>query len=218
MLSIKPIILLCVLVSGFVSGWVSAQPLRVITPAEIIAWQPHAFAEPTHYSLVQHQGRWAVAAQCEPGAASGLFYMAEIDLTETPIIEWDWAISAPYSALNETRRAGDDYPARLYLVDDRRPWVWQTRAINYVWSSAQPKHSAWPNAFQPRAQMIAVQSGAPERPGLWVSQRRNIQADFRTWHERELQQLNTLAVMTDCDNALQPAQAWYGEIRLYAAP
>lgn len=195
-----------------------AEPVQVITPAEIMQWQPHAFAAETTYQLEMHQGRPAVAAMCAPGAASGLFYETEIDLTETPIIEWDWAIAAPFSDLDETTRAGDDYPARLYLVDDRRPWVWQTRAINYVWSSAQPQGSAWPNAYQRRAQMIAVQSGAPEQPGAWVTQSRNIQEDFENWHDRSLAQLNTLAVMTDCDDAQQPARAWYGEIRLYAAP
>lgn len=193
-------------------------PIQIITPAEMMQWRPHAFAEQTDYRFELHQGRSAVAARCAPGAASGLFYAAEIDLNLTPVIEWDWAIAAPFLDIDETTRAGDDYPARLYLVDDRRPWVWQTRAINYVWSSAQPKQSAWPNAFERRAQMVAVQSGQPAQPGRWMTQRRNIQEDFRFWHKRELTRLNTLAIMTDCDNAQQPARAWYGEIRLYAAP
>ena len=198
--------------------WAEPEPVQIITPADIMQWQPHTFATETQYQLATHQGRPAVAAVCSPGAASGLFYETEIDLTQTPIIEWDWAIAAPYQDLDETTRAGDDYPARLYLVDDRRPWVWQTRAISYVWSSEQPQGSAWPNAYQQRAHMIALQSGAPENPEAWVTERRNIQDDFKTWRGRTLDRLNTLAVMTDCDDAEQPARAWYGEIRLYAAP
>lgn len=194
------------------------EPAYVISPEQIMAWEPHAFAETTQYRLVSHQGRPAVAAECTPGAASGLFYNTAIDLSATPIIEWDWAIAAPFTDIDETTRAGDDYPARLYLVDDRRPWVWQTRAVNYVWSSQQPVLSVWPNAYQQRAQMIAVQSGEPSSPGAWTTQRRNIRDDFQTLHDRPLTRLNTLAIMTDCDDAGQPTQAWYGEIRFYAEP
>lgn len=208
-------VLLLWLLSG---ALIAAEPLRTITPEQMIEWEPHAFAELTQYQLTTHRGRTAVEALCAPGSASGLFYLGEIDLEATPIIEWDWAIAMTFDDIDETTRSGDDYPARLYVVDDRRPWLWQTRAVNYVWSSVQPRRSVWPNAYQQRAIMIAVQSGLPEEPGAWVTQRRNIRQDFQVQHERDLRRINSLAIMTDCDDAGQPAQAWYGEIRFYAEP
>jgi hypothetical protein len=79
---------------------------------------------------------------------------------------------------DERTRAGDDYPARVYVVFSGGAAFWRTRAINYVWSNNQPIKSNWPNAYTKNAQMIAVQSGT-EHLGQWVEERRDVLADYR---------------------------------------
>lgn len=190
----------------------SANALQ-FSPSEILQWAPHSFSGTTVYEQVDVDGTPAVRAQCTEATASGLFRRETIDLTETPILEWRWRVDAVFDGIDETQKRGDDYPARLYVVDERRIAIWRTRALNYVWASQQPQNSDWPNAFASQAHMIAVRSGAPDEAGAWVTERRNVREDFKRYHGEDKTSINAVAIMTDCDNAGQQATAWYGEIR-----
>jgi len=199
---------LCVLPAG-----AGSPGERVFTPEQILHWDAHSFEGWTRYQLVRKDGRPAVHAVCKGGTASGLFFRGKIDLRKTPVIEWSWQIAGTLSGVDEKSRSGDDYPARLYVVDEHSLLRWRTRALNYVWSSEQPIGSDWPNAFASQARMIAVESGPPEASG-WVRERRNLRRDFERYHGRSLDAVNALAIMTDCDNTGRPTEAWYGRIRL----
>ena len=181
-------------------------------PADIIGWEPHSFVGTTDYQLVETDGRLAVQATCTDGTASGLFYRRDIDLTQTPIIEWEWRVDETLTGIDETTRSGDDYPARLYLVDESPVLRWRTRALNYVWSSKAERGEDWPNAFASQARMIAVATAEDAGNG-WRTERRNVLEDFRRFHDREPARISTVAVMTDCDNTGQETRAWYGNIR-----
>ncbi|MCH8553168.1 MAG: DUF3047 domain-containing protein [Natronospirillum sp.] len=188
----------------------------VFTPGDIIDWEPHSFAGETRYELVEVDGRSAVHAICEGGTASGLFLQDDVDLNATPVVEWEWRVDDTFSGNDETTRAGDDYPARIYAVDEHRIRIWSTRALNYVWASEKAQGSDWANAYQRRAHMVAMQSGPSEAPGTWVTERRNLKEDFQRFHGRDLDRINAFAIMTDCDDIGEPIEAWYGEIRLMA--
>ncbi|MCP1676416.1 hypothetical protein J2T57_003577 [Natronocella acetinitrilica] len=188
---------------------------RTFEPADIVDWDNHSFEGETRYDLVEIDGRPAVHAVCTDSTASGLFFREEIDLEQTPIIEWSWRVDEVFDDLDETVRAGDDYPARLYVVDERTVLRWRTRALNYVWSSDMEQGADWPNAYASQARMIAVRSGT-EDGGTWVTERRNIRDDFQRFHDQDKTSINAIAIMTDCDDTGQEAEAWYGEIRLLA--
>lgn len=189
----------------------------VFAPPDIIEWEHHSFAGDTDYALVEVDGRKAVYARCTDGTASGLFFRGEIDLAETPILEWEWRVDQVFDDIDETTRAGDDHVGRIYVVDERRFLRWRTRAVNYVWASAKPEGSSWENPHSSQARMIAVQSGPPERPGRWFTERRNVREDFRRHHGRDPERISALAIMTDCDDTGQSVEAWYGTIRFLPA-
>ncbi|TDT43487.1 hypothetical protein DES49_1305 [Halospina denitrificans] len=195
-------------------------PARVFTPADILEWEVHAFADETRYELVETDQGKAIHAQCEGNSASGLYHRKTVNLNETPIIEWRWRVEDPVNPEDETSQSGDDYAARLYAVDEHTFLRWRTRAVNYVWASQQPVGSDWENAYQSRAQMVAVQSGAPEGgedDDGWRTQRRNLKKDFQRFHDRDLDEVSVIAIMTDCDDTGEPVEAWYGEIRFLPA-
>ncbi len=89
---------------------------------------------------------------------------------------------------------------------------WRTRALNYVWSSKKERGADWPNAYASQARMIAVRSGE-DADGVWRTERRNVLEDFQRYHDRSPDEINAVAIMTDCDDVGQPVEAWYGEIR-----
>ncbi len=187
----------------------------VFTPEEILQWEHKSFQGKTQFSLTEIDGKQAIHAVCDASTASGFFLEEPIDLEETPIIEWEWKLKETFSHIDESEKAGDDYALRLYAVDAHRFLRWRTRAVNYVWASEKPKGSDWPNPYQPVAQMIAVQSGSPETSDSgWRTERRNLREDFKKYHERALDEVDAIAIMTDCDDTNQSVEAWYGEIRL----
>lgn len=193
----------------------SAMALEFTAEDILQQWDRHSFQGETRYTLVEVDGWSAIHAVCDQATASGLFYREEIDLTETPVIEWRWRVDETFDDIDETSRAGDDYPARLYVVDEHRVLRWRTRALNYVWSSMQEPDSNWDNAYASQARMIA-RRGPDDAGEGWQTERRNIREDFERFHGRSPDRINAVAIMTDCDDTGQAAEAWYGGIRFLA--
>ncbi|OGS96075.1 MAG: hypothetical protein A3H31_01220 [Gallionellales bacterium RIFCSPLOWO2_02_FULL_57_47] len=177
---------------------------------ELNGWQTRAFAGETRYVLERSAGRLALHAESS-SAASGLYRKVKVDLGKTPILHWSWKIDNVLAGTDERTRAGDDYPARVYVVFSGGLFFWRTRAINYVWSNQQPVDSHWPNAFTSNARMIAVQSG-PGRVEEWLEERHDVRADYRRLFGTEPGNVDAVAIMTDTDNTGTAASAWYGDI------
>lgn len=175
-------------------------------------WETETFSGTTVYRLAQTPGGDATALHAQVQAsASGLYRKVHIDLKRTPWLNWSWRADNIYSGLDETRKEGDDYPARIYLVKSGGLLFWNTKALNYVWSSSQPTGSHWPNAFTDHAQLLAVESG-PEHLGEWRHYRRNVRADWERLFGESIESIDALALMSDGDNAGGNASAWYGDI------
>lgn len=177
---------------------------------DLEGWKSRSFAGQTRYRLEIQDGRQVLHA-VSSASASGLYREATIDLAKTPYLRWSWRIGNLLATQDERSKAGDDYPARVYVVFSRGPLLWRTRAINYVWSSHQPAGSEWPNAFTANARMVAVRSGAAE-VGQWVHESRDVYDDYRRAFGEEPGEVSAVAVMTDTDNTGQAAEAWFGDI------
>ena len=206
------------LVTAMLLGVANASAEQSITfsPAAISQWPTREFAAPVDYSLSEIDGQSAVLGRCEPGGASALYLEQNIDLDATPILTWRWHVDAlnPIDA-DERSKAGDDFTARIYAVHQSGLLPWQTQAINYVWSRNIPPESSWPNPFTAKAMMLAVQSGA-EQIGQWQQFERNLKEDFQRLHDQSIDQIDGLAIMTDCDNTGVSSQGAIGAIRLHA--
>ena len=125
---------------------------------DLSGWERKSFRGETEYTLREEDGVRALCARSRD-TGSGLFREREVDLGATPWIHWSWKVDAGLHGSDERTRAGDDYPARVYVVFSGGPAFWRTRAINYVWSSREPEGAVWPNAFSANARMLAVRSG-----------------------------------------------------------
>lgn len=185
---------------------------------------------PTRYGLRQWDGVAAVEAHAQRSMAL-LGRPVNIDLKNTPILCWQWRIDAPVAGADMTRKAGDDYAARVYLTfavpperlslatraqlrlarsiyGDRVP----DAAINYVWDNRQPVGTWQDNAYTDRARMLVLRSGAG-RAGAWVHERRNVADDFQRAFGDLGGELRGLALATDTDNTGGQAHAGFADFR-----
>ena len=177
-------------------------------------WQVQEFEGRTDYSALP--GPAAHLRALAVGSASALYREIEIDLEATPYLQWSWQVEQlPAIDASETKKSGDDYGARIYVVREGLFGKLTARALNYVWSQRQPPGSRWPNAFTDRTVMWSVDQG-DERLGEWLSHTRNLRADWREVFGEDIRRIDGIAIMTDADNSGSRAAARYGTIRFCA--
>lgn len=174
-------------------------------------WEQKSFAGETEYKLVSDNGGTALLATSD-ATASGLGKKIKIDLTKTPYLNWTWKINNTLDGLDETRKSGDDYAARLYVVKSGGPLIWKTKALNYVWSSNQLQGAEWKNAFQPKNAVMLAVRGKEDRAGQWVTEKRNVREDLKNAFGKYFDKIDAIAIMTDTDNSGATASAVYGDI------
>lgn len=200
----------------YISQNIFAQTLDIgpFSEGDLSGWEERTFEGNTQYQLIQEtdgiQTRQVLKAYTE-AAASGLFREIDIDLTQTPYLNWSWKVENIYNANDENQRAGDDYPVRIFVISSGGIFFWNTLAVNYVWSSNQAVDSQWESAVTRNAMMLAVRSGQGE-VGQWLSEKRNIREDFNTFFGADITEIHAIAIMSDSDNTGQNATAYYGDI------
>jgi len=143
--------------------------------------------------------------------ASGLFRKIHIDLNKTPYLNWSWSTSSKLEGINESKKSGDDFVARIYVVVDGGYLFWKTIALNYVWSSSHQQGETWANPFTSNATMFAVESGDTNL-GKRQHYKRNIKEDLKKLVGRDEQYIDAIAIMTDTDNSGQSASSMFGDI------
>jgi hypothetical protein len=206
------------------------------------AWQPIEFGDVdvrTRYQLVERtfEGDTATVVQAmSNGGAAGLGRELQLNPQEYPILTWTWRVSNVLKRGNAREKDGDDYPARIYVTFDYDPSNFgfvdrakytalqalgydevPTRALNYVWASRVERDTILPNPYTDWVQMIPVRSGSTS-VGTWVSERRNVRADYRRAFGASPPPINGIAIMTDTDNTEESATAYYGDIVAHAPP
>lgn len=183
-------------------------------------WTAKSFAGETLYTIVNDGDKQVLKAQSND-TASGLAKEKVIDLFETPFLNWSWKIDNALPNLDETIKDGDDYAARIYVVKDGGWKIWNTLALNYVWSSNQDQDAQWNNAFVgDNAKMHAIR-GKSDTLEVWVTEKRNVYLDMIEQfgdkgsdkeNEDAYRYLDAVAIMTDTDNSHLSAVAYYADI------
>jgi len=195
-------------------------------------WQPLTFKKIKSHSRywLATDGDQTVLAAHSHQSASGLVRKISVDLKAFPYINWRWKVDHVYAQGDVARKDGDDYPARIYITfaydpvqvgflerakfETARLVYGETppmAVLNYFWANRAPRGSFAPNAYTNRAIMIAVQSGSA-RTGRWVTEKRNVYADYKKAFGREPTAITGVAIMTDTDNTGETGEAWYGDI------
>lgn len=174
-------------------------------------WEVKRFEGETRYDVVAAGGGHVLRARSE-GSASGLVYRIRYDPRQYPVLSWRWKVENTIARGDETRKSGDDYAARVYVVFPH--WFFpKTKSLNYIWANRLPKGGRLPNPFTANAVMIAVESG-PENVGRWLSERRDVHSDYRAAFGEEPPEVGAVAVMTDTDNTGEEATAYYDDLRI----
>jgi len=195
-------------------------------------WKPLTFKKierHTTYKLVKDNNTVVVKAVAE-ASASGLTREIKINPKEYPVVQWRWKVSNILKKGDVRTKAGDDYPARIYITfefDASKLGFFEKvkyeavrilygqypplGAINYIWESKAPIGTIVPNPYTDRVIMFVVESG-PSKLKQWVNEERNIFEDYKKAFGQEPPMISGIAIMTDTDNTGESATAYYGDI------
>ena len=197
----------------------------------IVGWQtlkPAPKAADTLYSLVNDDGKIVLKATANQ-SMSGLSFPIRVKLSEYPLLRWRWKISSVVNTADMTKKTGDDYAARVYVMFDYPleklsfgtrlklqlatslyGQTIPTAAINYIWDNRHAIGTVQANAYTDRARLMVLQSGAAN-VGQWVKETRNLADDFRTAFGEEPPDVVGIALASDTDNTGESLTAWYGD-------
>lgn len=214
---------LLIFVLGLVRAAVGAEAGRGTTRLELFdgfapGWrerweEQRLFSRPTLYAVANDGDRPVLHAQ-STSANSGLLRRLPPNLGTSARLSWRWKIRSPLSGRQTERgRAGDDYAARVFVVFESSWLPLRTRAINYVWSAAEPAGAFYASPYTSNVAMVVLRSGAAGA-GQWTSEVRDLAADYRKFFGTEPTRLSAVAVLVDTDNTGETAEAWFDDLVL----
>lgn len=199
-------------------------------------WQRYTMSRhkpPAAVTVETQDGRSVVHIDANRGAGAIVDrFRAEPSAT----LSWHWKIDHTVAKGDLTRRAGDDFAARVYVFFDvptrqlsfgQRMTLSLARrltgenlpaaAICYVWDNHHAPGTIAPNPFYAPVRTVVIESGNG-KAGQWVGESRDLAADFRKAFGREPPPITGIAIAADTDNTHGQANAWFGDVRLVAWP
>ena len=196
------------------TGW--AQPVErvdvgLFSQNDISGWEIREFAGATDYSLSLVDGKQVLLADSQQ-SASAFYKKIKVDLEKTPILNWSWRKVQSINPGNELDKKGDDFVARIYVVKSGGLFFWNTMALNYVWSYQHKREDTWNNPFAGNKAKMLAHRDASDPQGTWFKERRNVAKDFKRLLDKDIRQIDGVAIMTDSDNSGLSAKALYGDI------
>ncbi len=195
-------------------------PLRVISLPKV---------PPNQFEFASDEGRTVLKSVSVASAGS-----IGIPLAAPPAdhrqLSWQWKVGNVVNAANMDQKSGDDFAARLYVFFDvpmeSLTFFERTRirfarmffsadvptaALCYVWDNKQTVGYTRFSPYTSRVRVIVLQSGGANA-GKWISESRDVAADFRQAFGSAAPAITGVAVGNDTDQTRESVVAWFGDI------
>ena len=144
-------------------------------------------------------------------AASGLGKEVKIDLNKTPFLNITWKIEKDLPGIRENTKKGHDFAARVFAVKKTGSTPLSNRAINYVFSSNNEIGFNSPSPYTKKS-IDNVLATTKDNLNEWITVKTNVKEDFKRFHDLNVNELDGLAIMSDTDNSIMKAVAYYQNI------
>jgi Protein of unknown function (DUF3047) len=198
-----------------VEDW-SSQPLgaRGVPPG----WQGQSWGHPTYDLTIEIDGghRALHLKSRDEGSTISKEIKGQVDLTETPILEWSWKAVVLPKGGDSRQKELDDEAAQIYVAWERFPKQVRSRVIGYVWDSTAPIGTISKGQKSVIAiHYVVVRSGPAER-GKWLTEQRNLRDDFKKIYGEEPGPPDAISVGIDSNDTHSTAESYIGSIRFRA--
>lgn len=195
-----------------VENWSEQKAGATGLPAD---WQKQTWGSPRYdrFTVVEDGDRKVLHMKSE-GDSSNIAkdIKGQVDLKETPILEWSWkAVTLPKGA-DSRRKETDDQAVQLYVVWPRFPEAVRSRIIGYVWDSTAPAGTIVKSQKNGTVTYVVMRSG-PADLGKWLTERRDVREDFKKIYGEEPDNPGAVSIGIDSDDVRSSAESFMGAIR-----
>ncbi len=166
-------------------------------------------------------------------AAGGIEHALDIPAATT--LSWRWKVDHAVANADLTKKAGDDFAARVYVFfavpPSRLTWLQRmklamagralgitmpTAALCYVWDNQHAVGTMAPNVYFDQVRTVVLQSG-DANAATWQPESRDLAADFRLAFGYAPPSVTGIALASDTDNTGGHVKAWFGDVTLAPA-
>ena len=166
------------------------------------------------------------------GSASGIIFKNSFNVYNYPVVKWRWKIDGVYAKGDATKKSGDDYPIRVYIMFKYNPnqASFSEKAtygaakiiygeypphssLNYIWGNRDQGRRIIISPYTDRSRMILLRYGT-EEAGKWVDEKIDILADYREAFGEDPPAIASIAIMNDSDNTGESAKSYVDYIEI----
>ncbi|MGH7313654.1 MAG: DUF3047 domain-containing protein [Candidatus Rokuibacteriota bacterium] len=177
-------------------------------------WQRQNWGSPAYdFTVVNHEGQRALHLESRTDSSTISKKLKGIALKETPILEWRWKAVVLPKGGNSCKKDADDQAAQLYVTWPRFPAAVRSRIIGYVWDTTAPIGTVCKSGKTGLVTYIVVRSG-PTDLGKWLTERRDLHADFKQVYGEEPEDPGAISIAIDTNDTQTTAEAFVGPIVL----
>ena len=171
---------------------------------------------PMEISFVTKQDRPAIRLATH-ASASMLFRYVDINIDEYPNLAWSWLIEQPINSnIDESTRAGDDHPARLYLKFQAPDGALHSMEI--IWGNKKLHRGDWKylKSFWSRSSFPHyTANGGDDNAGGWIDESVNLRGLYRKlWGDPKGARLIEIALFCDTDQTGAESIAYFGMVKV----
>ena len=202
------------------SQLVFAQP--ILLEGNLDQWSHDSVFGETIYEPIMDIDQGVVIRAESRQSASSLSYREQIDLTKTPILQWQWtAQTLPYALavnedgievkrtnFNEKNVGSNDFVLRIIV--SRNPLFSEKKSLHYVWSANEAINSMWSMDVNNK---VLVVSGEGQTTMKWQVISRHLQKDWAESFGEQIESIDSIEIMTDSDEIKGHAIGYYGDIQ-----
>ena len=176
--------------------------------------------DPMEISQLDKDGNAAIRLATND-SASMLFRMLDIQLSDYPLLSWNWLIEQGIDAdFDEMTGDGDDHPARFFL--GFRNADGEEHHMEIVWGNEQLKAGDWKhisNFLGTKSFPHYVANGGRENEGKWFSEQVDLAMLYtELWGSAEGVSLIELALFCDTDQTGGSSVAYFADVELLQRP
>ncbi|RPJ15746.1 MAG: DUF3047 domain-containing protein [Desulfobacteraceae bacterium] len=195
-------------------------------------WEPFYFPKIKSHSTYTTIDGDVLKAESR-ASASAIIYKTQFNVYDYPMLQWRWKIENIYLKGDATKKSGDDYPLRLYVMFKYDPakagilkkMKYETAkalygkypphsTLNYIWANKSHSDKILTNPYAGEAKMIPVEQGT-QKLNTWLVEQADIVEDYRRAFGEEPPAVASLAIMNDSDNTGESSISYLDYIKIY---
>ena len=137
----------------------------------------------------------------------------DVDLAQMPYLTWRWKVTQLPPGGDFRRSAADDQAAQVLVAFPDR------RVVSYIWDTTAPKGAMDAASWIPLVHVFTVvcESG-PAQANLWVSESRNVAADYERAYGRSVPHVKGIRIQINSQHTATVAESYFSEVAFRSMP